>query len=68
MPNDLGGPGPSVHLLRSVAQDFEALSQMIGRTIQVMEGESPQDVDRLHRARQAADKGIALAKKAAKFR
>ncbi|MFL6851653.1 MAG: hypothetical protein ACJ8EH_12465 [Sphingomicrobium sp.] len=68
MPNDLGGPGPSVHLLRSKAQDFQALSEMIGRTIQVMDDESPEDVERLHRARQAADKGIALAKKAAKFR
>ncbi len=67
MPNDLGGPGPSAHLLRSVAEDFQALSQMIARTIEAMDGQGPEDVEGLHRAKEAADKGAALAKKPAKF-
>ena len=67
MPNDLGGPGPSLHLLRSVAEDFEALSQVIDRTIQAMDGANPEDMERLRRARQAAERGAALAKKPAKF-
>ena len=67
MPNDLGGPGPSAHLLRSVAQDFQALSQMIARAVEAMNGENPEDMERLHRAKEAADKGAALAKKPAKF-
>jgi hypothetical protein len=68
MPDDLGGPGPSLHLFRSIAQDFEALSTMIGRTIEAFGGENREDMDRLHRAQQAADRGAALAKKPAKFR
>jgi len=67
MPNDMGGPSPSVHLLRSVAQNFEALSEIIGRTIAAMDGETCDDIDRLHRAKRAADKGTALAKKLPNF-
>jgi len=68
MPNDFGGPGPSVHLLRSVARDFEALSELIGQTLEVMDGESSETMASLHRARTAADKGAALAKRPANFR
>lgn len=67
MPNDIGGPGPSVHLLRSVARDFDALSEVIGRIIEAMDSESPEYMERLHRAKKAAEKGAALAKKPAKF-
>jgi hypothetical protein len=40
---------------------------MIGRTIEVLDGEGPEVLNRLRRAREAADQGAALAKKRAKF-
>jgi len=67
MPNDIGGPGPSVHVLRSVAKDFDALSEVIGRTIEAMDGKNPEYMERLHRAKRAAAKAVALAQKPAKF-
>jgi hypothetical protein len=65
MPHDMGGPSPSILLVRSLANNFEALSNVIGRTIEALDGERPEDVERLHRAKQAADKGVALANVAA---
>ena len=67
MPNDLGGPHPAEHLLRSVSRDFKALSQIIGRHIEAWPSIDCADLERLRRAKEAADKGAALAKKPAKF-
>ena len=67
MPNDLGGPTASIHLFQSVARDFEALSAVIGRTIEAMNEAHPEDVQSLRRAKQAADNGASLAKKGANF-
>jgi hypothetical protein len=67
MANDLGGPSPAAHLLRSVAQDFEALSAVIERAIIAKDGALPQGVERLHRAKHAADKAAVLAKRPANF-
>jgi len=50
-----------------VSRDFEALSQIIGRHIEAWPSSDCADLERLRRAKEAADKGAALAKKPAKF-
>lgn len=61
MPNDLGGVGHSVHLLQSVASDFEALAALMDKTLVRMVGEDAEEMASLRRAREAAEKGAALA-------
>jgi hypothetical protein len=59
---------PSQHLFREIERDFEALVRLIERAIEylVANGTGNGAVERLTRAKEAADLGAALAKRGAR--
>lgn len=59
--------GASDHLWREIQKDFEALVRLIDRAID-SDFRNAENIERLERARSAAEKGAELARKSQKFR